>query len=381
MNNVESEKKHEQLTIDDILPYGEMIRPLLASSLLSRTDLKDLLFKKGIVTGSLEKSETIPLLTTTLLTPSEFNMLRMKQVTKENTPKIISRELSWDSDKNLFDAMKDNPLFIERVIGNKVTNFRVLRGGTFVPKDKDKNNLELEYIIERQDPTKDFFNSTSRYEGRINLQLDAKEKKLSIIMESTANETQRINDSVYTESIKEFERKSCIIKDMERKVLFGDFSNEERIKFLLSLQGKDNFKIFDFEEVTSIEVSFDEKVNLPEEIDWMDKKVKNMILKGEQLHDTEILKNPKYHQCLIVANVVAKYKFSSRDSKGECTVEYGFFSRRRIPKENTEFEFRITKLTLDKDHTIKSEFKVKRFLSSLFNKFKNSKYQIVMKDH
>ncbi|MFD1738901.1 hypothetical protein ACFSCX_20515 [Bacillus salitolerans] len=364
----------ERLSIDDILPYGDMIRPLIASSLLTRTDLKELLFKRGIYTGSSEKSITIPILSSTLLTPNEFEILKLKQTTKENTPKFVSRELIYDSDKSLFDVVKEDLISIRDIVGNNATNYKIIKSTPFTPINQDKNNLELEYIIERTDPTKDFFNSTSRYEGRINLQLDKDQNKLQVLLESTAPETKSLNELLYKETVLNLERKNYIKKDKEQKITFGEFNNEERIKFLLSLQGIDRLKIFEFDEVTSFEVSFDEKVSLPQEIDWMDKKVKNMILKGEQLHDTEILKNSKFHSCLLVSSVVANYSFSSRDSKGECTLEYGFFSRKRIPYPNTEFEFKITKLVVDSNHTTKSEYKVKRFLLSLFNKFKNEKY-------
>lgn len=66
------------LDVETILPYSETIRPLLAGQTLSNHDLKKLLNKKGVFLSSSEKERTTPILSSCLLSPTEFEFLREK---------------------------------------------------------------------------------------------------------------------------------------------------------------------------------------------------------------------------------------------------------------------------------------------------------------
>ncbi|MES5953294.1 hypothetical protein QCI42_07320 [Bacillus fungorum] len=369
-----SEEKDLKLDADTILPYGEKLRPLIASSFLTKGDLKKLLAMRGVFVSNNNKEITIPILTTCLLSPQEFEYLRNRQRTKEDTIKRVTRKIDWDSDLNLFDAMKKNIIPFHELISERFCNYRILdTRNRFLAIENNKDELKLEYKIDRNDPTKDWATSNSRHIGKIFLKKINSGNELEISIEYTALETKELNEKIVKHVTKALKENKCI--GMERKfkkITFGDFTNKERVKFLLSLHNDDPYDIFKFEEITNIEISIDTSKNLPDNIKWMEKKVRNMILKGEQLHDTDILKEPEYHEALIVSGVEAKYKFESVASKGFCTIEYGFPAfRKGTPDNNSEFEFKIISLKVESE---KPRKKVERFLLAKFDNFKSKMY-------
>jgi len=73
--------------IDKILPFGEMIKPILSSSQLTDTDLKEFLESKGIIVRSSDKEMTVPIFASMLLLPEELDKLRELLEEKEEKPK------------------------------------------------------------------------------------------------------------------------------------------------------------------------------------------------------------------------------------------------------------------------------------------------------
>lgn len=366
---------NSKLDFDSILPYGEKIRPLIASSFLTENDLKKLLAQKGIFISSTHKKHTVPLLATCLLSPDEFEFLRSRQRIKENNKKIITREVAWESDCTLFDALKKEQIPFSDFMPRRSTNYHLSSKRNKFTYVEDKDELILEYTIDRDNPTRDWSTNKSRHEGKVILKRDEEKKKLKMIMEYTAVETKELNDHIIKHIVKVGKQNNYIRRDdTMKKILFGEFSNKERVEFLLSLHSENPYDIFSFKEITNVEISLDTSKVLPEDIKWMENKVRNLILKGEKLHDAVFLTEPKYHDCLIIASIEAVYDFSSFASKGSCTIEYGFLSRSHLPDGNSEFEFKITKLNFESN---KPKKKVEGFLLSKFELYKTHKYELI----
>ena len=77
----------QPLTINQMLPHGEMLRGFLEQPFLQKSDLKDVLRSHGVFTCNTEKSDSIPILMMTNLSPSEFDLLREAQSSREDNPK------------------------------------------------------------------------------------------------------------------------------------------------------------------------------------------------------------------------------------------------------------------------------------------------------
>ncbi|EKS5497081.1 hypothetical protein QB888_004664, partial [Escherichia coli] len=81
----------------NILSGGDL-RVLLNSDHISYGEIHNTLKKKGIFIGDADKSITVPLLSSTLLTPDQFSLLIETSVNRESTPKnkTLSHDLTSD---------------------------------------------------------------------------------------------------------------------------------------------------------------------------------------------------------------------------------------------------------------------------------------------
>jgi hypothetical protein len=107
MYNVQSNhEKKEQILL---LPFGETLRPLISSSSLEGIDLKELLQKRGIFVQKSEKRNLIPILTSLLLSPREFDLLINKQDFKENRIKTSDARALWiEPQKTVVQAIPED---------------------------------------------------------------------------------------------------------------------------------------------------------------------------------------------------------------------------------------------------------------------------------
>lgn len=72
-------------------------------------------------------------------------------------------------------------------------------------------------------------------------------------------------------------------KDIQR-ILFKDFTNEERINFFLNMTEGDD--VFDFSKATFLDIGPDPNENLPNDINWLElAKVRELNINGEVLHN------------------------------------------------------------------------------------------------
>ncbi|MBK8564434.1 MAG: hypothetical protein IPN76_14130 [Saprospiraceae bacterium] len=80
---------------DKILPFGSKIKPILASSILSATDLKDFLKRKGIFIKHADKELIVPIFANLLLSPIELDYLKGLLIDKEEKPKSVNRSSAF----------------------------------------------------------------------------------------------------------------------------------------------------------------------------------------------------------------------------------------------------------------------------------------------
>ncbi|WP_268624992.1 hypothetical protein [Paenibacillus alvei] len=366
----------QKLNIDTILPFGDNLRPLLASSsALTDSDLKSFLAMKGIYISSTDKEKTIPLITMSLLSPPEFEELREKQKDKESTVKRRNRELEWITNDSLFAALKNTDLPIKNMV-SKNSNYEIRNIGTLKPVNGDFNHLSVEYEIERTDRTKDWVTQHSNHKGQIELKLSDDKKRLKVAMEHTADETHEVNEKCMKHLREHLLLNNYISNKKVQSIAFSDFDNSKRVKFFLNLLNSqlDHSGTFEFSQITNVEISIDTEATLPDKIKWMEDKIENMKLKGKAIHETDLLKDPQYHQALILSAVRANYNFKSIASKGSCTFEFGFPSRGNIPNANTEFVYKLLNFNFESD--TKSKQKVQGFLYAKFDDFKTNAFSI-----
>jgi len=355
--------------IDKILPYGELIRGFANQPFISKGDLKKSLRDRGIFFPSSEKENMVPCLSTLLLSPSEFDNLRECQNTREDNFKKSSSRIEWSSDKLLIEAIS---LFdIQQLIPSEERNYELSKNPQLKVIENNQNKVCIEYEIERNDMNKSWYESKNTFKGSITIE-KVGDNEIQIIKSYTSSESEEIGNKLQLKIIDYCKREGYINSEKKlQKILFGDFSNEHRIVFFYRLSSKMENINFEFLDIINMEFRPDDSIELPEEIKWMHKK-SELILKGNQLHDTFFIKDMEYHKYLQFWEMESAFKFSYLNTSGNCNVIFSF--RDFVKKGNmAEFEINISNFNME-DGSADYRNKIKNKLLDLFENRKNEIY-------
>jgi hypothetical protein len=333
--------------IDRMLPYGEMLRGFMEQSFVGKSDLKDVLRNRGVFTKNIEKHDTIPILSSTILSPSEFDYLRECQNSREDNPKIITQTIEWQSEDSLFDSVPE--IFdISSFLDLEFTNYKVVGSPSFVPVDNNPNHIKIEFSVEREDMSKNWATNKSIFPGSLELTRIIEGNDIKLVVTHTAQETKYVASKISGNLIKLFKDGGHInsFKNVE-KILFSRFSNSKRIIYLLSLTEKCTSTMLDFIDIVDIEFSPDKDNPLPQGIDWMEQKIEDLKLNGNDLHQTFFFKETEYHDHLNLYTVSAKFNFDVRGLTGQCVMSIGFPDYGRAKNFDAEMEVTIKSMSFN----------------------------------
>lgn len=330
-----------------ILPYGEHLRGLLQNSLITESQLRTLLREKGIYFCESIKEKMVPVLSSLLLSPKEFDLLKEHQKTKEDKEKRHESRFKTELQatiKSLKQALKSFNL--NDLDTNKFRNYKYKTPNVTFEEDKEKNQLSVTYEIERYQRNKSFSEQVEFFKGTVIL--DCNGNNLEIITKniSTAKETLDINGNIINH-IKNTLIKNNIISatTKEEKILMSEMSNEEIIQFLLAFTDNAKFKSISFEDIKSIDIEIDESIPLPEESDikWMESKINKLKLDGKKIEEIKLLTENTNHKYLKCWGLVAVFKYDNTIGKGNSIVEFRF-----NPTNKNEFFIQINSSKFDK---------------------------------
>jgi hypothetical protein len=146
-----------------------------------------------------------------------------------------------------------------------------------------------------------------------------------LVITHTAQETKDVASKISTNLIKHFKDEGHIdsSKSIE-KILFSKFTNSKRITYLLSLTEKCSSTMLDFTDIEKVEFSPDTDNPLPQGLDWMEEKIKDLKLNGNALHQTFFFKDRKHHDFLHLYTLSAKFNFNVKGLTGTCVMSLGF---------------------------------------------------------
>jgi len=344
--NIPNETIKDEVDNGQILPYGEHLRNLLNTSQISESELKTLLKDKGIFFCDNKREHTVPVLTSLLLTPSEFNILKEYQQTKDDKEKRHESKFKTIEEPNVLNINKALGTFDLKVLETKkFKNYNYKTSKVSFIADKEKKQLTLTYEIERYSRNKSWSEQKDFFKGTIII--DCSNGNLEVIAKniSTAPETLDINRNLIKEIKNKLVINNIIDKTTnEEKILMNKMSNKEVLKFLLSFT--DNTKLIDltFKDISKIDIEIDKSISLPKEhtIKWMENKINKFQFDGDKVEDIELLTDDSNHQYLKCWGIVAKYEFDNHNGKGDTVLEFKFH-----PK-NHEFFIQIEKCNFDK---------------------------------
>ncbi len=362
--------------IDKILPYGEMLLPRLSSPILTKKRLKRFLSQKGIFLNTEDKQETVPLFASLLLSPRELNHLKDLYLEKEDTPKEIERIAKWsNSEMSLWQAINQIGFNIKNI--NPTKNSKIVENPRFTRIENDNNNIEVRYVVEKQNTTKDLLTGITRHDAVINLTL--KNGKLTAKMQHTSHETYKSNIKIFTKLEQNFTANS-IIEEKFEKITFGHFeNNNERMLFLLSFLHTDNIPFIEDGDIENIKIRPDNGIDgLPEDLASMQGKVSNLNISGKLLDKLHYIKKKNYRDYLHCERIKIRYKFKCHIGEGHCTVDFGFPG---ALSKNTNFDSEFqTSIWINDSKTIGMNYNSAiRFLNKEIRKLRLQKYNNIIK--
>jgi hypothetical protein len=320
---------HSEKIIDDIekiLPYGDLLLPKLKTGILSETNLRYFLFKKGIVTNKKSKDEILPIFSCLLLSPNELDNLKATYKEKEDKPKEIERNATANlGDQTLWEVFNEKFNDLKTLNNLKLPkNCSMPETYTIERVNNDYNNLHVKYQLEKTNTNKDFLTGKTRHDGEIEIKYNNGE--LAFFDRHTSPETYQFNKDFHNK-FEKTAKKHNLIPDSFKSISFLDFDNKKRIQFLLSFFELRNSNIIRIINMVLEDMRFrpDETMGtLPDDLDSLKGRVSQLNLHGKELNDTIYLSREEYKSAILCEKVKYYIHYNYMNRNGICLIDVAF---------------------------------------------------------
>ncbi len=361
----------EHKDIRKIIPFGEYLRGFVNQKYITSSELNTILKERGIFVLNTEKEYTVPLLQTLLFSPSEFDKIREAFSTREDNRKVNSSDINWVKNANIFVPALMS-VDVSDFLKKNLPTCTLEQPIKFTPVEGSSNNhLKASFTIKRNDRNKSWYEQTNKFDATIEIIKDDKGKG-RIIISHTATETKELAEFIVKQQIKKYKNKNIVAqKEKPRKILFEDFSNEERFVFFFRLTSHLDSEYFTCNSIKDLSIK-PENEDLPEKIKWMEE-LNRILLSGKSLGKKEFIKNDVYHKHLIIWDIESVYSFGFRGYKGVFTINFGFSDYLKKGGK-AEFELNISSFKTEKALDTRAKRKLKYQLLSEMDKKKSSVY-------
>lgn len=333
-----------------LIPTGSDLRVLLNSEHISYGEIHGSLKSKGIYVGNNDKAITVPILSATLLTPTEFSNLIEASVDRDSKPKIKLSALDLVSATSDWITPLKSELFKPEF--NPCQNidsvdFVDIPGIVVDSKDK----IRIPYVINRNDFSQDWIKRALNFSGEITIEQQGANLKLDFASAHSSRETEAINRRLISRISKILKDAGATQSENERRITFGCFTNVERVRFFKRLTGGFG-KILGKGNVNDMEISRDiSGPPLPNDpqVAWMNQTVKRLKIDGEKLNDIFLISDEKYYPYYHVQRIDVTYTYAVATNSGICRAGFFFSSPTKsdVAKDDSELTFEILKVTYD----------------------------------
>lgn len=327
------------------IPVGAELRVLLNSDHISPGEVQSTLREKGIFVGSGDKLITVPLLSSSLLTPSDFQSLVSSSIDRESRPKtkisgldLVSDNADWMTPiKGLFDQDLD--------ILSSLPSIEFSQSPDVVV-DNANQRLTIPYEVIRKDFSKDWVERELSFGGAIIIERQGNYLKLDFASRHSSKETEAINRKITAKICKLLCAEKLVKSEEPKKITFSAFDNVERVRFFKRLTAGFS-KDLTLGSVNEIEISRDIKAPpLPDDpqISWMKQSVTRMKIDGTRLNDVFLISDEKYYPYYHVQQMDVTFNYGFGANAGTCRVGFSFSAASKTETARNEAE-----LTMDFD--------------------------------
>lgn len=286
------------------MPCGDDVVALLSQTSLTDAFIRGLLRERGVIANHSERSQLIEHFVLSYLSPSEYDAIMDKLSTKEEAFKLrtVTHTLTIEGTPLSSAVPKPGNLILRETAKDPNGNFQIEGDPNFVRMPN--GDFVLEYLIRRSNAGRSWIASQERFPGKIVLGQTPDKKKLEIKSYHSSPETKAVNLEVKRWIRKDLRDRNVIKPDSEKAIEFGDFTNEQRMKFFMKFTQNFPSEDFEFEKVTDFDFRLDDQFVPSHEtrISWMKGTVSRSSLKGKALHDLFFIKgeaNVVVHQTLV----------------------------------------------------------------------------------
>jgi hypothetical protein len=362
---------HEHKDIQKILPYGEQLRGFANQKYISQAELYRILKERGVFALNSDKDFMVPLLQTLILSPKEFDKIRDAFSTKEDNKKVISRDIQWANNSQIYSVDTLN-VDVKNFITKKLPTCTLEQPIRLVQVNNNPNHLKADFTIKRNDINKSWYEQTNLFTGTFEF-INENGGQGRVIITHTAPETKELAEFAVKEQIKKYKEKGIISQDEQlRKIIFKDFTNEERFVFFFRLTNHLQCDYFQCENIKDISMKPEETI-LPEEIKWMED-MNKIVLSGKSLDKKYFIEDKKFHKNLILWSIDASYTYNLNGQTGKYAINFGFSDFVSNKRENAEFEINISSISPDNSIDTRARKILKSELLSEMDKQKSIVY-------
>lgn len=328
------------------IPTGDYLRQFLGNSMIKAQDILSILKSRGTFSSSNDKIVLGPLLIKTGISPDEFETLKESIQSKEENPKIRTRNLQWISEENLLDAIPFDFDF-SNLINDPFGVLSIDNSPCFsaAGDGNDPNHVIAEIVLKRTDKTKNFGDDVSLHKCSVELKLDGGSVDLRMTMQHTSKETYNVLNKLSNRIQNHLSENRFIEDKPVQAILFNDFSNENRINFLLKLAQSAEMYLY-YRDMKKITFSPDDTLtgSRPKEIEWFEEKIQNLMFKGKSLDTNLFLIKSDLKKHIKLYSVTSSYELNDDDHQGSCSVTI-YFSE---GEDNSELMMEVDSINIQK---------------------------------
>jgi hypothetical protein len=352
------------------LPFGDALRDFLVDARVSSSDLRDLVRKRGVFSAEEDKSSFVPILVRTGITPLELTELNENLKVREANLKRQTQSLNCVENSKSLLSVVPTDYDIREITKKDFSNYKILGKPTFSTIGNDQNNLELEFTIERYDHTQSWNKYSTQFSGAVQVQKQGDKLAINMSLSHTSDETKEVANKIVRDFEKRLKESGIVEKEATlTKILFRDFTNESRISFLQTLSRDHLTNSLYFKDMKDIGFSPDSETDLPDDISFLQDRVRNLVLQGKDLHLTVFIKNKALHKYIQMYRVEASYSFAYSDYEGTCIISFDFQDFIQKGANNSELIIKVLGLRFSKNEKNINKSKMKQLLlSQLENK-------------
>lgn len=358
------------------IPTGEHLKALISQSKVSDADVNTVLRSRGVIFHITEKNETAPLLIKTILSPSEYNFIKNKISTRESSPKTIFRNVEWDSDSTLIDALYQsiNP---DELLTDSFINYEISKFDDFYTNGSP-NNIFLDFEITRTDLLDEWDNQQKTFKGQISLEKDdEKNVSVNITLTHTSPETKKVADLILRKAESHLRANKHISDEtVITEIRFNHFNNKSRIEFLKNISSKHSAYEFYYKRTTDFQFKPDADANadIDDKLLWLKDNIDELSVKGDL--EKTIFFDKELHQHMQAFKLTANYSIDYLTYSGTCKVSYEFpeFAHKRNENAELVIDFKAFSLKGATSAEIKH---LKRLIMNHVQQLKASEYKLL----